>query len=107
MKAHIYTHTLIHTQMHRCRCTHQHLHGCRWPYQQGPGPPPDVVPYPAPTPQACDTLHCTLHIHFCTLALLFCIVVLIVFVCFTFTVCTYTPEQIPGRCKPTWQYILD
>ena len=30
-------------------------------------------------------------------------VVLIVFVCFMFTVCTYTPEQIPGKCKPTWQ----
>ena len=22
---------------------------------------------------------------------------------FMFTVCTFTPEQIPGRCKPTWQ----
>src|SRR4029434_10792238 len=63
-----------------------------------------------PTLQACvmlthTTLHCTLHIahsllHSCPA---FCIVVLIVFVCFMFTVCTYTPEHITGRCTPTWQ----
>ena len=69
----------------------------------------------APTPQACVMLtHTTLHTAHCTstFALLPCFlycstycvcVVLIVFVCFMFTVCTYTPEQIPGRCKPTWQ----
>src|SRR4029434_8497306 len=92
----------------------QLLPGCSWPYQQGPGPPPDVDTYPAPTPQACVMLtHTTLHTANCTstFALLPCFlycstycvcVVLIVFVCFMFTVCTYTPEQIPGRCKPTW-----
>ena len=86
---------------------------------------------PHATPQVCVTLtHITLHIahshctpvlhfafyfHFTFLYSLFiylyriyCVlwflcVVLIVFLCFMFTVCTYTPEQIPGRCKPTWQ----
>ena len=107
----------------------QLLPGCSWSYQQGPGPPPDLDSYPAPTPQVCVTLtHITLHIahphctpvlhstfHFTFLYSLFiylyriyCVfwflcVVLILFLCFMFTVCTYTPEQIPGRCKPTWQ----
>ena len=29
---------------------HKLLPGCSWPYQQGPGPPPDLDSYPAPTP---------------------------------------------------------
>src|SRR4029434_7609972 len=83
--------------------------------------PPDVDSYPAPTPQACVMLtHTTLHtaLLFCILhftlyfpflyifyiflsyILVFSCVVLIVFLCFMFTGCTYTPKKIPGRCKP-------